>query len=175
MDSVLHPGTGRCAGGGQVATGFQCSVASRHGQPAQSSVVDHSGGDILGCGEPANIGLRPRQAFLTLFEAVEDNDAVTLSSNPTGNFGRDGGDGGESAPLLPWYHIAVKFCAPPGASTNIGQLIKERRRDLGISQTELAERMGVSSKTVRAWEWGNTAPKGRKYATQFEFLGLETV
>ena len=24
-------------------------------------------------------GLRPRQAFLTLFEAVEDNDSVTLS------------------------------------------------------------------------------------------------
>ena len=62
-----------------------------------------------------------------------------------------------------------------GASTNIGQLIKERRRDLGVSQTELAERMGVSSKTVRAWEWGNTAPKGRKCATLFEVLGLETV
>ncbi len=42
------------------------------------------------------VGLRPRQAFLTLFDTVEDNDAVTLSSNPTGNFGRVGGDGGES-------------------------------------------------------------------------------
>jgi hypothetical protein len=40
------------------------------------------------------VGLRPRQAFLTLFEAVEDNDAVTLSSNPTGNFGRAGGPNG---------------------------------------------------------------------------------
>ena len=42
------------------------------------------------------VGLRPRQAFLTLFGAVEGNDAVTLSSNLTGNFGRAGGDGGES-------------------------------------------------------------------------------
>ncbi len=42
------------------------------------------------------VGLRPRQAFLTLFEAVDNNDSVTLSSNSTGNFGRDGGDGGES-------------------------------------------------------------------------------
>ena len=119
------------------------------------------------------IGLRPRQAFLTLFEAVEDNDAVTLSSNPTGNFGRDGGDGGESAPLLPWYPIAVKFSARSYSKPTIAQLIKDRREQLLISQSELAHRVGVSARTISAWEGGDNGPKGRKFASLLAVLGVE--
>ena len=119
------------------------------------------------------VGLRPRRAFLTLFETIVDNDALTLSSNPTGNFGRAGGDGGESAPLLPWYPIAVKFSARSYPKPTIAQLIRDRRKQLGIGQSELAHRVGVSPRTFRAWEWSNNPPKDRKFASLFEVLGVE--
>ena len=32
-----------------------------------------------------------------------------------------------------------------------------------MGQSELAERVGVSPRTIRAWEYGNNAPKGRKF------------
>ena len=92
------------------------------------------------------VGLRPRQVFLTLFETIENYDAVTLSSNPTGNFGRAGRDGGERAPLLPWYPIAVKFSARPYPKPTIAQLIRDRRKQLGIGQSELAHRVRPTSR-----------------------------
>ena len=119
------------------------------------------------------VGLRPRRAFLTLFETIVDNDALTLSSNPTGNFGKAGGDGGESAPLLPWYPIAVKFSARPYPNPTIAQLIRDPRKQLGIGQSELAHRVGVSPRTFRAWEWSNSPPKDRKFASLLEVLGEE--
>ncbi len=119
------------------------------------------------------VGLRPRQTLLTLFEAVEDNGPAILSSNRTGNFGTVGGDGGEPAPLLPYYPTAVQFPAPPDPSLSIGQLVREQRVHLGISQSELAERVSVSSRTIRAWEWGDSAPKGHKFASLFGVLGIE--
>ena len=33
-----------------------------------------------------------------------------------------------------------------------GQLIAQRRRDLGLSQTELAEQLHVTDKAVSRWE-----------------------
>ena len=45
---------------------------------------------------------------------------------------------------------------------------------MGIGQSELAARVGVSPRTIRAWEWGNRALKGRKFPTLLEVLGMET-
>ena len=45
--------------------------------------------------------LRPRQAFLILFETIEENSAVTFPNHQTGNFGRVGGDGGGHDPRFP--------------------------------------------------------------------------
>ena len=42
------------------------------------------------------VELRPRQAFIILFVTIEENSAVTFPNHQTGNFGRVGGDGGES-------------------------------------------------------------------------------
>ncbi|MBQ8341786.1 MAG: helix-turn-helix transcriptional regulator [Clostridia bacterium] len=40
----------------------------------------------------------------------------------------------------------------------IGKFIAERRRALGLTQRELAERLSVSDKTVSKWECGNGLP-----------------
>lgn len=45
---------------------------------------------------------------------------------------------------------------------------------MGIGQSELAERSGVSPGTIRAPELGNSALKGRKFPTLFDVLGVET-
>ena len=40
-----------------------------------------------------------------------------------------------------------------------GRFIAERRRALGLTQRELAEKLGVSDKTVSKWECGNGLPE----------------
>jgi len=37
--------------------------------------------------------------------------------------------------------------------------ISERRADLGLTQRELADRLGVSLDTFRKWEYGTRVPK----------------
>ena len=37
-------------------------------------------------------------------------------------------------------------------------MIKNLRKNKGITQEQLAESVGVSLMTVRRWEWGNTTP-----------------
>jgi len=41
---------------------------------------------------------------------------------------------------------------------NLSELVKEVRRQLGISQEDLARELGVSFATVNRWENGKTKP-----------------
>ena len=41
----------------------------------------------------------------------------------------------------------------------IGQFIAERRKDQGMTQRQLAERLGISDKTISKWECGNGLPE----------------
>ena len=43
-------------------------------------------------------------------------------------------------------------------SATFPELVKEVRRQLGISQEELAHRLGVSFATINRWENGKTTP-----------------
>jgi transcriptional regulator with XRE-family HTH domain len=42
--------------------------------------------------------------------------------------------------------------------TEIGLRIRERRRELGYSQQQLAERMGATQPRISAWEKGRREP-----------------
>lgn len=55
----------------------------------------------------------------------------------------------------------------------IGIQIKERRKALEITQTELAELAGISTNTVVAVERGQGDPKISTYLSICEVLGLE--
>lgn len=55
----------------------------------------------------------------------------------------------------------------------IGVQIKERRKALEITQTELAELAGISTNTVVAVERGQGDPKISTYLSICEVLGLE--
>ena len=121
------------------------------------------------------VGLRPRQAFLTLFEAVDNNDSVTLSSNSTGNFGRDGGDGGGHDPrILTWpFNVRLRLIHTSTPHRAVGTAIKERRTALGMTQATLSSRLGIDRKTLRSWEQDGTVPSRRNQNLLVECLHFD--
>lgn len=52
-----------------------------------------------------------------------------------------------------------------------GDALREARETMGISQEELADRVGVSSQTVGRWERGVVAPQGRNLVRLAEATG----
>ena len=49
--------------------------------------------------------------------------------------------------------------------------IKRLRKEKGLTQEELAERLNVSLMTVRRWEWGNTSPNSKMLVELADVLG----
>lgn len=56
---------------------------------------------------------------------------------------------------------------------SIGQRIRERREELGLSQAELARRLGVSQSTVGNYEAGISSPNGENLLRLFDCLETE--
>lgn len=56
----------------------------------------------------------------------------------------------------------------------LGRRIQELRREKGISQEGLAEKMGVSRQAVSKWESGQSAPDLEKLVALSEFFGTTT-
>ncbi len=54
-----------------------------------------------------------------------------------------------------------------------GKRIKERREQLGLSQKELADLMGVSAGAIGSWEVELTSPKEANFHKLFEVLDCE--
>lgn len=48
-----------------------------------------------------------------------------------------------------------------GATPPFQDLIKQLRREAGLAQTELAERLGMAQRTVSSWETGDAVPRPR--------------
>lgn len=63
---------------------------------------------------------------------------------------------------------------------NIGQLLSNRRKELGINQTELAEAMSlrgfpVTNQAVSKWEKGATLPNAKQFLALCETLEIDDV
>ena len=54
----------------------------------------------------------------------------------------------------------------------IGEFISESRRGKQITQEQLAEQLGVTSKSVSKWETGNSLPDAAKYKPLCEILDI---
>ena len=54
-----------------------------------------------------------------------------------------------------------------------GKNIAKYREDNGISQVEMAERLGIAPSTLSRWELNKTAPKGEDYDHLKEMIGEE--
>ncbi len=44
---------------------------------------------------------------------------------------------------------------------NMSTIIKQARKNKGMTQEQLADLVGVSLQTIRRWEWGSTAPNSK--------------
>ncbi len=56
----------------------------------------------------------------------------------------------------------------------IGEIIKKYRRNMGMSQLEMANRLGVTAPAVNKWEKGNTLPDVALLAPIARLLGITT-
>ncbi|MBI4242045.1 MAG: helix-turn-helix domain-containing protein, partial [Candidatus Rokubacteria bacterium] len=79
---------------------------------------------------------------------------------------------------LPFCHVTLKGQKPlppgyPKELKTLGDQLRKRRMDFGISQRELAKRIGVSKSSIENWE-GNEAEPARWMVPRIrEFLGLQ--
>ena len=56
---------------------------------------------------------------------------------------------------------------------SIGAFIREIRREKGMTQEQLAERLGISQRSVSRWETGKTMPDLSLYEPLCEALGIQ--
>lgn len=56
----------------------------------------------------------------------------------------------------------------------IGNKIRELRKSLNLSQSELAKRIGVSQTTVTAWETGRAEPSGAYISSLADYFDVTT-
>lgn len=62
--------------------------------------------------------------------------------------------------ILRWPQDEVRVSERREPDISLSEAIRRAREDLGITQDELARRLGVSTRTVARWESGASEPKG---------------
>ena len=55
---------------------------------------------------------------------------------------------------------------------NTGKFIRNTRKEIGLTQRELAEKLGVSDKTISKWETGNGLPDADNMLPLCAALGI---
>lgn len=78
--------------------------------------------------------------------------------------------------MLPYVSIRLvaKLPPPPGYPKELktlGNHLRKKRLDLGLSQKETAVRLGVSVNTLHNWENSRTSPQPRFVSRIHDFLG----
>ena len=79
------------------------------------------------------------------------------------------GEGAARASLF--MPVRVVFRDQEKGPVNIGGWMKTRRKELGLSQAELAKRVGVSKASVNCWESRIQSPRRGNLARLEEVLG----
>jgi transcriptional regulator with XRE-family HTH domain len=81
---------------------------------------------------------------------------------------------------LPFSSLRLKSqrprCLPRGypvAPNALGERIRRRRLDLGLTQRTLARRLGVREETVHLWELDRIRPLARHYGRLVRVLGFD--
>ena len=74
-------------------------------------------------------------------------------------------------PLVPVRLKSLKAHEPLPAPTTLGEHIKNRRLDLGLTLKEAGKLLGTDEWSVINWEKGRTAPKVYRLPTIIRFLG----
>lgn len=79
-------------------------------------------------------------------------------------------------PLLPWVPRRLTALKPKDfsdAPATLGQHLKKRRKELGLTQSEIGRRLGVTNETVGNWEKDKTRPITTQFKPVLAFLGYD--
>lgn len=80
-------------------------------------------------------------------------------------------------PALPYCRLSLSAKTPrrgyPASLQTIGDHVRARRLDLGLTQAELGEILGVSEPTVYNWEKHRTDPDLRTLPRVIDWLGYD--
>lgn len=57
----------------------------------------------------------------------------------------------------------------------MGLILQQAREEAGVTQEELAVRLGKARKTIQLWEYGVTSPDGTQIFDIFEVLGMNEI
>lgn len=77
---------------------------------------------------------------------------------------------------MPWVPVTLKCLKPKETDftpERLGEHIRKRRLTLGLSQAQVAARIGVSSNTVLNWEKGHNEPPVEAIPRIVQFLGYD--
>jgi len=55
----------------------------------------------------------------------------------------------------------------------LGDFLRKKRVEAGLSQCQVAEIVGVSTETIKMWEHNKTKPTGRFRQSAVAFLGID--
>jgi DNA-binding XRE family transcriptional regulator len=77
---------------------------------------------------------------------------------------------------LPFCHISLKARKPknsayPTDPKTLGDHLRQKRLDLGMTQKGVADRIGVDEATIYNWEANRKHPAGRLIPRIIQFLG----
>jgi DNA-binding XRE family transcriptional regulator len=97
---------------------------------------------------------------------------------------RDSGRRGEGRPggrrrrdSLPFCRLTLRVPFPcpgyPKEPRSVGEHLLKRRRDLGLTQGQVAQALGVNAGTVITSEKNRQAPSGRRLLAIIRFLGYD--
>ncbi len=80
--------------------------------------------------------------------------------------------------VLPICRLALQATKPkplgyPSKPKTLGEHLKKRRMDLGLSQRDVAERVGADTTSVWNWENNWVAPDGQLVPAILTFLGYD--
>lgn len=56
-----------------------------------------------------------------------------------------------------------------------GEMIREKRKELGMTQSDLAKIIGTDPATISRWETGNREPTIAAYEKIMKVLGIEII
>ena len=78
-----------------------------------------------------------------------------------------------TAHWTPKKHVWRRNKPYPTTPQSFGERLRKHRLDIGLTQAELAEKMGVSKSTIDKWECNWTTPPSRYHPAIAELLGFD--
>ena len=117
------------------------------------------------------IGLAPKETFFSPIMAMTERKDVAVVSGD-GNVLVRMVETGEAAPSgslsVP---VRVVFKTRKSAYPSLADCLRAKGEQLGLSQAELAQRIGVSVQTIKGWESGSQSPRAGNRGGRAEVLG----